>query len=304
MCESSITKEMNQPLLHVMIPVYGNSPYLEETLNSVVKNLPATFPITVVEDLSKQSNNQEVVKRFERIQYVQNEERLGIAKNFDKCIKLSTGMFTQIIGSDDIFIREAITDVNIDLLMDPELSIIINDVEVINKNGKRTLTLTDSIKHIIKPKLQRTLTEKQFLRSVSIGDWAYFPSIYWKTENTKKIGFSDKFHTAMDLAIFYDICKTKSKILIGQEKVIKYRRHKNSASVKYSYSQDRYIEELECQIKAYDIAKTNNWKMEIFLSQLSLTIRLHMIFKAIIMLGTNYSLSKQICLLAIKKLPK
>jgi hypothetical protein len=61
---------------------------------------------------------------------------------------------------------------------------------------------------------------------------------------------------------------------------------------------------MECQIKAYDIAKTNNWKMEIFLTQLSLTIRLHMIFKAIIMLGTNYSLSKQICLLAIKKLPK
>jgi len=213
-------------------------------------------------------------------------------------------MFTQIIGSDDIFIREVITDVNIDLLMDPELSIIINDVEVINKNGKRTLTLTDSIKHIIKPKLQHTLTEKQFLRSVSIGDWAYFPSIYWKTENTKKIGFSDKFHTAMDLAIFYDICKTKSKILISQEKVIQYRRHKNSASVSYSYSTDRYREEMECQSKAYKIARTNNWRLETFLAQLALTIRLHMFFKAILMLKSNYSISKQIFLLAIKKLSK
>ena len=287
-----------------MIPVYGDSPYLEETLNSVVEHLPARFPITVIEDFSKQSKNQQIVKRFARIQYVQNEERLGIAKNFNKCINLSTGMFTQIIGSDDVFLKEAMTDIKMDLLMDPELSIIINDVEVINKNGNKTLTLTDSIKHILKPKLRRNLTEKQFLRSMSIGDWAYFPSIYWKTENTKKIGFSDEFHSAMDLAIFYDICKTKSKILISQEKVIQYRRHKNSASVKYSYSQDRYREEMECQIKAYNIAKTNNWKMETFLSQLSLTIRLHMIFKAIIILGTNYSLSKQICLLALKKLPK
>jgi glycosyltransferase involved in cell wall biosynthesis len=295
---------MNQPLLHVMIPVYGDSPYLEETLNSVVKNLPTNFPITVIEDFSNQSNNRDLVYKFERVRYIQNEERLGIAKNFNKCINSSTGLFTQIIGSDDVFISEVITKIEKDLVIDPDLTMVINDIEVINKKGNKSLTLTDSAKKIIKPKGRRCLNEKQFLRSISIGDWAYFPSIYWNTENTKKIGFSDKFHTAMDLAIFFDICKTKTKILISQEKVIQYRRHKNSASVSYSYSTDRYREEMECQTKAYKIAITNNWKLETFLAQLALTIRLHMFFKAILMLKSNYSISKQIFLLAIKKLPK
>ncbi len=287
-----------------MIPVYGDSPYLEETLNSVVKNLPTNFPITVIEDFSNQSNNRDLVYKFERVRYIQNEERLGIAKNFNKCINSSTGLFTQIIGSDDVFISEVITKIEKDLVIDPDLAMVINDIEVINKNGKKSLTLTDSVKQIIKPKRRRYLNEKQFLRSISIGDWAYFPSIYWNTENTKKIGFLDKFHTAMDLAIFFDICKTKTKILVSQEKVIQYRRHKNSASVSYSYSTDRYKEEMECQTKAYEIARTNNWKLETFLAQLALTIRLHMFFKATLMLKSNYSISKQIFLLAIKKLPK
>ena len=287
-----------------MIPVYGDSPYLEETLKSVVKNLPTNFPITVIEDFSSQFNSRDLVYKFERVRYIQNEERLGIAKNFNKCINSSTGLFTQIIGSDDVFISEVITKIEKDLVIDPDLAMVINDIEVISKNGNKNLTLTDSVKQIIKPKRRRYLNEKQFLRSISIGDWAYFPSIYWNTENTKKIGFSDKFHTAMDLAIFFDICKTKTKILISQEKVIQYRRHKNSASVSYSYSTDRYREEMECQSKAYKIARTNNWKLETFLAQLALTIRLHMFFKAILILKSNYSISKQIFLLAIKKLPK
>jgi glycosyltransferase involved in cell wall biosynthesis len=258
----------------------------------------------VIEDFSSQSNNRDLVYKFERVRYIQNEVRLGIAKNFNKCINSSTGLFTQIIGSDDVFMSEVITKIEKDLVIDPDLTMVINNIEVINKNGKKSFTLTDSVKQIIKPKQRRCLNEKQFLRSISIGDWAYFPSIYWNTENTKKIGFSDKFHTAMDLAIFYDVCATKTKILVCQEKVIQYRRHKNSASVSYSYSTDRYKEEMECQSKAYEIARTNNWKLETFLAQLALTIRLHMFFKAILMLKSNYSISKQIFLLASKKLSK
>ena len=62
MCESSITKEMNQPLLHVMIPAYGKSPYLRQTLESAVKYLPLEVPITVIEDPSSESNIENLVK--------------------------------------------------------------------------------------------------------------------------------------------------------------------------------------------------------------------------------------------------
>ncbi len=104
MCESSITVEMNQPLLHVMIPAYGKSPYLRQTLESAVKHLPLEVPITVIEDPSSDVDLENVVKEFPRVEYIRNKVRLGIGGNFTNSIKRSTGIFTQICGSDDIFI--------------------------------------------------------------------------------------------------------------------------------------------------------------------------------------------------------
>ena len=72
MCESSITKEMNQPLLHVMIPAYGKSPYLRQTLESAVKHLPLEVPITVIEDPSEEADLEKLVKEFPRVKYLKN----------------------------------------------------------------------------------------------------------------------------------------------------------------------------------------------------------------------------------------
>ena len=86
MCESSITRKMNQPLLHVMIPAFGKSPYLRQTLESAVKYLPLEVPITVIEDPSEETNIEDLVKEFSRVQYVKNNQRLGIGGNFNKSI--------------------------------------------------------------------------------------------------------------------------------------------------------------------------------------------------------------------------
>ena len=87
---------MNQPLLHVMIPAFGKSPYLRQTLESAVKYLPIEVPITVIEDPSPDANLESLVKEFPRVEYLRNSARLGIADNFNECINKSRGLFTQI----------------------------------------------------------------------------------------------------------------------------------------------------------------------------------------------------------------
>jgi hypothetical protein len=115
-----------------------------------------------------------------------------------------------------------------------------------------------------------------------IGDWAYFPSIYWHTSSTIKIGFSNRFHTAMDLAMFFEYCRKDIRVLISNLNIINYRRHSESASSLYSFDSKRYLEEFQCQSLAKNIAIKNNWKQEVFLAELALTIRLHLIAKVII----------------------
>ena len=98
---------MNQPLLHVMIPAYGESPHLEETLTSACENLSESVLITVLEDPSEVNVIESITSKFKlRVNFQKNNERLGIANNFNKCLELSQGKFTQICGHDDLIIKD------------------------------------------------------------------------------------------------------------------------------------------------------------------------------------------------------
>jgi glycosyltransferase involved in cell wall biosynthesis len=289
MCESSITKEMNQPLLHVMIPAYGKSPYLRQTLESAVKHLPIDVPITVIEDPSNDSNIENLVKEFSRVQYVKNSERLGIGGNFNRSIELSTGVFTQICGSDDIFLHNPLKDFDKDKLNQNNISTIGLDVEVINETGKVVKTIPDQVKRTLRPSLKKItiFQNDKIFSNLMLGDWLYFPAILWKTETLKQTKFDGNFHTAMDLDVFIRLLSNDQKIAFIKSKTLGYRRHSQSASSLYAKSIGRFDEEFLCHKNALEIARRKNWKTGAFLAQLALTVRLHAIMQSFLMVFTS-----------------
>jgi glycosyltransferase involved in cell wall biosynthesis len=289
MCESSITKEMNQPLLHVMIPAYGKSPYLRQTLESAVKHLPLEVPITVIEDPSNDSNIENLAREFSRVQYVKNNERLGIGGNFNKSIELSTGVFTQICGSDDIFLDNPLKDFDKDKLNQNNISTIGLDVEVINETGKIVKTIPDLVKRTLRPSLKKITIFKndKIFSNLMLGDWLYFPAILWKTETLKQTKFDGNFHTAMDLDVFIRLLSNDQKIAFIKSKALGYRRHSQSASSLYAKSIGRFDEEFLCHKNAIEIARRKNWKTGAILAQLALTVRLHAIMQSFLMVFTS-----------------
>ena len=301
MCESSITKEMNQPLLHVMIPAYGKSPYLRQTLESAVKHLPLEVPITVIEDPSSESSIESLVKEFPRIQYQKNNERLGIGGNFNKSIELSTGVFTQICGSDDIFLDNPLKDFDTEKLSQPDIAAVGLDVEVINENGKVVKTIPDLVKRILRPSLKKITVFKndKIFSNLMIGDWLYFPAIFWKTETLKQTKFDGNFHTAMDLDVFIRLLSSDQKMAFIKSKVLGYRRHSQSASSLYAKSIGRFDEEFLCHKNALDIARRKNWKTGAILAQLALTVRLHAIMQSFLMVFSSPSSALKVLVKAI-----
>jgi glycosyltransferase involved in cell wall biosynthesis len=301
MCESSITKEMNQPLLHVMIPAYGKSPYLRQTLESAVKHLPLEVPITVIEDPSNESNIENLVKEFSRVQYLKNNERLGIGGNFNKSIELSTGVFTQICGSDDIFLDNPLKDFDTEKLSQPDIAAVGLDVEVINETGKIVKTIPDLVKRILRPSLKKITVFKndKIFSNLMIGDWLYFPAIFWKTETLKQTKFDGNFHTAMDLDVFIRLLSSDQKMTFIKSKVLGYRRHSQSASSLYAKSIGRFDEEFLCHKNALDIARRKNWKTGAILAQLALTVRLHAIMQSFLMVFSSPSSALKVLVKAI-----
>ena len=292
---------MNQPLLHVMIPAYGKSPYLRQTLESAVKHLPLEVPITVIEDPSNESNIENLVKEFSRVQYLKNNERLGIGGNFNKSIELSTGVFTQICGSDDIFLNNPLKDFYTEKLSQSDIAAIGLDVEVINENGKIVKTIPDLVKKVLRPSLKKITVFKnnKIFSNLMLGDWMYFPAILWKTETLKQIKFDGYFHTAMDLDVFIRLLNNDQKIAFIKSKVLGYRRHNQSASSLYAKSIGRFDEEFLCHRNALEIARRKNWKTGAFLAQLALTVRLHAIMQSFLMVFSSPSSALKVLVKAL-----
>jgi glycosyltransferase involved in cell wall biosynthesis len=301
MCESSITKEMNQPLLHVMIPAYGKSPYLRQTLESAVKYLPLEVPITVIEDPSSESTIENLVREFSRVQYVKNNERLGIGGNFNKSIELSTGVFTQICGSDDIFLDNPLKDFDTEKLSQSDIAAIGLDVEVINEKRKVVKTIPDLVKRTLRPSLKKITIFKndKIFSNLMLGDWLYFPAILWKTETLKQTKFDGNFHTAMDLDVFIRLLSNDQKLAFIKSKVLGYRRHDQSASSLYAKSIGRFDEEFLCHKNALEIARRKNWKTGAILAQLALTVRLHAIMQSFLMVFSSPSSALKVLVKAI-----
>jgi GT2 family glycosyltransferase len=280
---------MNQPLLHVMIPAYGKSPYLRQTLESAVKHLPLEVPITVIEDPSEEADLEKLVKEFPRVEYIRNKVRLGIGGNFTNSIKRSTGVFTQICGSDDIFIANPLEKLIEVFVGDPKVSVIGFDIKVINDKNKEVKALPDVVKKLLRPKIENFIvfSNSKIFSNLMIGDWLYFPAILWRTETVKNYEFSGDFHTAMDLDILIRLLNADEKIAFIKSKVLGYRRHSQSASSLYAKSIGRFDEEFLCHKNALEIARRKNWKTGAFLAQLALTVRLHAIMQSFLMVFTS-----------------
>ena len=292
---------MNQPLLHVMIPAYGKSPYLRQTLESAVKHLPLEVPITVIEDPSEVTNIEDLVKEFPRVQYVKNIQRLGIGGNFNKSIELSTGIFTQICGSDDIFLNNPLVDFDRGKLSISEIAVVGLDVEVINKSSEVVKTIPDTVKRTLRPRMGKLniFQNHKIFSNLMLGDWLYFPAILWKTQIIKQIKFDGNFHTAMDLDIFIRLLKDDKKIAFINSKILGYRRHDQSASSLYAKSIGRFDEEFLCHKNALEVARNKKWRTGAILAQLALTVRLHAIMQSFLMVFSSPTSALKVLVKAI-----
>ena len=299
--ESSIAFKMNQSLLHVIIPAHGKSPYLRQTIESAIKFLPPEVPITVIDDASNEPEVENLVKEFPRLQYIKNNKRLGIGENFNKSIDLSIGEYTQICGSDDIFLDNPLKELDEQILNDIEIAAIGFDVKVIDKNGRSVLTIPDLIKKIIRPPLKKItiFQNDKIFSNLMLGDWLYFPAILWKTETLKQTKFDGNFHTAMDLDVFIRLLGNDQKIAFIKSKVLGYRRHNQSASSLYAKSIGRFDEEFLCHKNALDIARRKNWKTGAILAQLALTVRLHAIMQSFLMVFSSPSSALKVLVKAL-----
>ncbi|MDB5020746.1 MAG: hypothetical protein JWQ28_1873 [Pedobacter sp.] len=97
--------DTDRPFWSVMIPVYNCIDYLEEAMNSVLRQDPGPeqMQIEVVDDHSTDGDVETLVSSVGkgRIKYHRQKSNIGSLRNFESCIKRSKGYHVHLLHGDD-----------------------------------------------------------------------------------------------------------------------------------------------------------------------------------------------------------
>ena len=271
--------EMETPLLHVVIPAYGSSPFLATAIESAIASVAARTPITVLDDASPTDQVKETSTRFhDRVDYVRNHTNLGLAANFFEAFNISQGLFTVVLGSDDQMLPGYEVALTSALEIYPNATVIHPTVDVIDGDGKACKPLVDRIKKSIRGEISQItlLNNVEFCKKLFIGNFMYFPATAWRTEDLRKADWNLSYKHSVDMDLLFKLATAGAEFVYTPETTFNYRRHSESVSSLLANEDTRLNEELAVHWFASRAISNGESRFMIrAMAQIAPTIRIH-----------------------------
>jgi glycosyltransferase involved in cell wall biosynthesis len=265
----------------IMLPYYGDVGYFKKAVESVLAQTVQDWRLVVVDDgypdpePSRWLN--EIAERDSRVHYLRNETNLGANGNYRKALGLVEADLFVMMGADDVMLPNYLSVVLRMAAGYPGADVIQPGVAVIDGNGQRYAPLPDRVKGWYAPTVtgMRELRAEDMAVSLVRADWAYFPSLTWKSATVKEIGFTEGLDVVQDLALLLDVAAGGGALVVGNETAFEYRRHSGSDSSVRAFDGRRFREERDyfrSQAKRFG---EMGWKRAARAARNRLTSRLH-----------------------------
>ena len=240
--------EPGRVTIDVMLPYYSHPDSAWEAIRSVLEQTSDSWRLVCVDDAYPGDPIRERLEALgdPRVVYVRNEQNLGLAKNFNRCLDLVEAPYFVMMGDDDRMHPDYIGVLSRLIADNPGVDVFQPGVSVIDESGRHVLPLADRVKRWVRPRVGergRILDARHMAESLIRADWAYFPSIVWKSEVARAHGFDDHWAVALDLGLLLDIALDGGSMLVTDDVVFDYRRHMSSVSSVTAASGSRFEQE-------------------------------------------------------------
>ena len=230
---------------------------------SVLAQSDPDWKLIVIDDAYPSLEPQAWVSQLEdsRITYVRNDSNVGINANFQRSLDLATQDRITIMGCDDVLLPHYVARVRA-LASEYDLDIIQPGTIVIDESGSECIPLADRVKRWIRPNHNGplVLSGESLATSLSHGDWMYFPSLSWKVDRARKFGFHTDYRVVLDLALAFDLVNSGGALVLDDEPVFAYRRHRSSVSAWKAVDGSRFDEERMYLNDMADTFKRQGWR--------------------------------------------
>lgn len=238
-----------------MLPYYGDLGLLQQAVNSVLGQSLTTFRLTVVDDAYPDPAPAQWFSSLHdpRLTYLRNDTGLGANGNYRRCLELARAPIVLVMGADDVMLADHLAAVTDLFARDPDATVAHTGVQVIDEHGEVGLPLADRVKRFYAPSRRTRLAGESFAVSVLRGNWTYFPSMAWRTEPIRSIGFRPGWDVVQDLALLLDVAESGGALVFDPRVTFRYRRHRHQDSTVRALDGRRFAEE-----HAFFVAEARN----------------------------------------------
>jgi len=233
----------------VLFPYYGDVAMMKQAVESVLGQNSPDWTLTVVDDgypdESIPGYFADLVARDPRVTYLRNEQNLGANGNYRKALTFVRNELAVVMGADDVMLPNYIETVVAAHERFPTAQIIQPGVVVIDEHDQPAMGLVDRVKRLLAPRVsgRRLLSGENLAISLMRGNWMYFPSVCWKSDDLVATGFREGLDICQDLALALDLIKAGGAMVIDDTVCFRYRRHRASDSSWRALEGTRFIEE-------------------------------------------------------------
>lgn len=228
-----------------MMPFYGDIGQFREAVRSVLDQSEGDFRLVVVDDCYPDPEPRIWLDSLAdpRVRYLRNDENLGVNGNFRRCVDLVEADHFVVMGCDDVMLPDYLATVRRLAAQHPGAAVIQPGVEVVGDSGEVIRPLGDRIKAMLAPNRAAELRGEDLAAGLYRGNWTYFPSLLWRTDAVRAVGFRPGLEIVLDLALLVDLAADGGSLVFDPEVVFRYRRHDASVSSVQAVDGRRFAEE-------------------------------------------------------------
>jgi glycosyltransferase involved in cell wall biosynthesis len=234
--------------IDVALPYYGDVDLMKQAVRSVLGQQVQDWRLFVVDDGFP---DPEPARWFAddvddpRVTYQRNEHNLGANGNYRKCLDLATAPILVVMGADDVMQPNFLQVAADNFTAFGDAAIVQCGVAVIDEHGRLVRPLGDRIKERLAPNVDgpTLLAGEDLAVSLLRANWTYFPSLAWRTESMRRIGFREGLHVTQDLALILDTIRNGGGLVVDPTLAFLYRRHSQSDSSVKALDGRRFDEE-------------------------------------------------------------
>jgi glycosyltransferase involved in cell wall biosynthesis len=233
--------------IDVMLPYYGDVDLMKLAAQSVMSQQYREWRLIVIDDGYPSPEPARWFGSIEdtRVIYRKNDKNLGANGNYRRALELVEAPIVVIMGADDIMLPNYLQVVASAFEAHPDASVVQPGVQVIDEAGRVSNPLVDRVKKVYAPRTKErmVLRGERMATSLVRADWAYFPSLAWRTDVITRIGFTEGLDVVQDLALLLDVAAEDGFMVVDPTLTFLYRRHSASDSSVRALDGRRFDEE-------------------------------------------------------------